>query len=82
MGERRVLMMPKKQQFQPNPDDRSDNVEKLQNMIEDTIQNIEKSEETLENASGEDKQQIMSKNKRREEAIEGFREEIKDEYHS
>lgn len=80
MGERRVLMMPKKQQFQPNPDDRSDNVEKLQNMIEDTIQNIEKSEETLENASGEDKQQIMSKNERREEAIEGFREEIKDEY--
>lgn len=75
-------MMPKKQQFQPNPDDRSDNVEKLQNMIEDTIQNIEKSEETLENASGEDKQQIMSKNERREEAIEGFREEIKDEYHS
>ncbi|KPH69838.1 small acid-soluble spore protein Tlp [Oceanobacillus sp. FSL K6-0118] len=73
-------MMPKKQQFQPNPDDRSDNVEKLQNMIEDTIQNIEKSEETLENASGEDKQQIMSKNERREEAIEGFREEIKDEY--
>ncbi|WP_379588428.1 small acid-soluble spore protein Tlp [Oceanobacillus caeni] len=72
--------MPKKQQFQPNPDDRSDNVEKLQNMIEDTIQNIEKSEETLENASGEDKQQIMSKNERREEAIEGFREEIKDEY--
>ncbi|WP_068672249.1 small acid-soluble spore protein Tlp [Oceanobacillus sp. Castelsardo] len=73
--------MTEKQHFQPNPDDRSDNKEKLQNMIEDTIQNIEKSEETLENSSGEDKQQIMAKNKRREEAIEGFREEIKDEYH-
>jgi small acid-soluble spore protein (thioredoxin-like protein) len=73
--------MTEKQQFQPNPDDRSDNKEKLENMIEDTIQNIEKSEETLKNSSGEDKQQIVAKNNRRKEAIEGFKEEIKDEYH-
>ncbi|OZU90217.1 small acid-soluble spore protein Tlp [Virgibacillus indicus] len=64
----------------PKPDDLSDNVEKLQNMVQDTIQNIEKSHETMEFSSGEGKEQIAEKNKRREEAIQGMREEIKDEY--
>jgi small acid-soluble spore protein (thioredoxin-like protein) len=63
----------------PKPDDRSDNVEKLQNMIHDTIENIEAAHETMQFASGEEKQNITEKNKRREEAIEGFRAEIKDE---
>ncbi|WP_047985221.1 small acid-soluble spore protein Tlp [Ornithinibacillus californiensis] len=63
----------------PKPDDRSDNVEKLQNMIQDTIENIEAAHETMQFASGEEKQNISEKNKRREEAIEGFRAEIKDE---
>ncbi|WP_281349739.1 small acid-soluble spore protein Tlp [Ornithinibacillus caprae] len=64
----------------PKPDDRSDNVEKLQDMVQDTIQNIEAAHETMQFASGEEKEQIMAKNKRREEAIEGMRAEIKDEY--
>ncbi|MFD1848910.1 small acid-soluble spore protein Tlp [Oceanobacillus bengalensis] len=64
----------------PNPDDRSDNVEKLQNMVQDTIQNIEKSEETMALSDGQDQQKIREKNKRREEAIKGFKQEIKDEY--
>ncbi len=63
----------------PKPDDRSDNVEKLQNMVEDTIQNIEKSHETMQFSSGEAKEQIKEKNERRKEAIEGMREEIQDE---
>lgn len=63
----------------PKPDDRSDNVDKLQNMIHETIENIEAAHETMQLASGEEKQNIMEKNKRREEAIEGFRSEIKDE---
>jgi small acid-soluble spore protein (thioredoxin-like protein) len=63
----------------PKPDDRSDNVEKLQNMIQDTIENIEAAHETMQFASGEDKQKIAEKNKRREEALQGFRSEIKDE---
>ncbi|WP_249869654.1 small acid-soluble spore protein Tlp [Oceanobacillus saliphilus] len=67
--------------YQPKPDDRSDNVEKLQDMVQDTIQNIEKAHETMQFSSGQEKEQIAAKNKRREEAIEGFREEIKDEYH-
>ncbi|NBJ69909.1 MULTISPECIES: small acid-soluble spore protein Tlp [Clostridia] len=66
--------------YQPNPDDRSDNVEKLQEMVQDTIQNIEKAHETMQFSSGEEKEAIKEKNKRREQAIEGMRQEIKDEY--
>ncbi|TQS74329.1 small acid-soluble spore protein Tlp [Ornithinibacillus gellani] len=61
------------------PDDRSDNVEKLQGMVQDTLENKEAAEETLDYASGEQKQQIKEKNKRREEAIKGMRDEIEDE---
>lgn len=61
-------------------DDRSDNVEKLQNMVKDTIENIEESHDTMRYASETGKQQIREKNKRRNEAIQGMREEIKDEY--
>lgn len=64
----------------PKPDDRSDNVEKLQQMIHDTIENMREAEDYLEFASGEDWKNIIEKNKRREQAIEGFREEVKDEY--
>jgi len=63
----------------PKPDDRSDNVEKLQRMVENTIQNIEAAEETMEFTHGPEREQIAAKNKRREEAINGFREELKDE---
>jgi len=65
----------------PKPDDRSDNVEKLQHMIHDTIENMEAAEETLVHSDGLDKEQIEKKNKRRKEAIEGYRAEIKDEHH-
>ncbi|HEY4601656.1 MAG TPA: small acid-soluble spore protein Tlp [Cerasibacillus sp.] len=64
----------------PKPDDRSDNVEKLQQMVHDTIENIHASEETLSNVTGDEKEQILAKNRRRKEAIKGMREEIKDEY--
>ncbi|HLS60038.1 MAG TPA: small acid-soluble spore protein Tlp [Virgibacillus sp.] len=64
----------------PNPDDRSDNVEKLQAMVEDTAQNIEKSEETMTHLGDEEKETIREKNRRREQAIDSMREEITDEY--
>jgi len=63
----------------PNPDDRSDNVEKLQDMIHDTLENIDEAEEHMEWGSEEEQEQIKAKNKRRKEAVEGFRNEIKDE---
>lgn len=65
---------------EPKPDDRSDNVEKLQNIVEDTIQNIEKSHGTMKRSTGKDKEAIKAKNQRREETIDNLREEIKDEY--
>jgi len=63
----------------PNPDDRSDNVEKLQDMVQNTIENIEKAEETMQFSSPEEREKIKVKNERREEAIAAMREEIKDE---
>jgi small acid-soluble spore protein (thioredoxin-like protein) len=65
--------------YKSNPDDRSDNVEKLQDMVQNTIENIEKAQETAEFASGEERERIQAKNHRREESIEAFRAEISDE---
>lgn len=64
----------------PNPDDRSDNVEKLQSMIVHTIENMEEAEESMKYANAEDLARIEAKNERRRESIESFRSEIKDEY--
>jgi len=63
----------------PKPDDRSDNVEKLQDMVQNTIGNIHEAEETMKLSNEKDQQDIQVKNERRREAIEGMREEIKDE---
>ena len=64
----------------PKPDDRSDNAEKLQSMIHDTIENIEAAEESLAFTDSEtQRQQIQDKNERRRESIESYRAEIKDE---
>ncbi|WP_409254029.1 small acid-soluble spore protein Tlp [Bacillus sp. SCS-153A] len=64
----------------PNPDDRSDNVEKLQSMVFHTIQNMERAEESMAfTDSDEQKQAIEAKNDRRRESIDAFRSELKDE---
>ena len=66
-----------------NPDDRSDNVDKLQEMIANTQENMRQAEDTLRAHSHEmnakDRADINAKNERRERAIDGFREEIQDE---
>ncbi|MEW9050535.1 MAG: small acid-soluble spore protein Tlp [Neobacillus sp.] len=67
----------------PKPDDRSDNVEKLQSMIHHTIENMEAAEESLQFTDSEtQRQQIEAKNERRRESIDAFRSEIKDEAHN
>jgi small acid-soluble spore protein (thioredoxin-like protein) len=66
-------------QNRPNPDDRSDNVEKLQEMIVNTIENMEEAEEALEFANGDEREQIEAKNERRRESIDAMRLEVKDE---
>ncbi|KIL72611.1 small acid-soluble spore protein Tlp [Bacillus badius] len=63
----------------PKPDDRSNNVERLQDMVQNTIGNMERAEETMMNANSEQRQEIEEKNARRRESIAGMREEIKDE---
>ncbi|HJV31303.1 MAG TPA: small acid-soluble spore protein Tlp [Bacillales bacterium] len=64
----------------PKPDDRSDNVEKLQHMIHDTIENMEEAEESLElTDSEEQRQQIEAKNQRRRESLDAMRSEVQDE---
>jgi small acid-soluble spore protein (thioredoxin-like protein) len=64
----------------PKPDDRSDNVEKLQSMIQHTIQNMEEAEESLEFANDDTQRaQIEAKNERRRDSIDAMRSEVKDE---
>lgn len=69
------------QNYKAKPDDRSDNVEKLQTMIHNTIENMEDAEDAMEFSSEEDQQKIQRKNERRRESIDAFRSEIKDESH-
>ena len=64
----------------PNPDDRSDNVERIQQNINHTIRNMEMAEERIEkNPDRKAKQDLEQKNERRRDALEGMRREIKDE---
>jgi small acid-soluble spore protein (thioredoxin-like protein) len=65
------------------PDDRSDNVEKLQEMVQNTIENLEESEDYLAEYADEitpqEKQSIIRNNENRRRSIPGMRDEIKDE---
>lgn len=65
------------------PDDRSDNVRKLQESVQNTIGNFREAQDYLSEHADEitasDIQQIEEKNARRLKSIEGQREEIKDE---
>ncbi|BDC55029.1 small, acid-soluble spore protein Tlp [Bacillus altitudinis] len=65
--------------YQSNPDDRSDNVEKLHDMIENTLENIDESEAAMGLSTEEEKQMIKQKNENRRTSIDAMRSEIKDE---
>ena len=64
------------------PDDRSDNIDKMEETIGHTLDNMDDARDYLkahsEALSEEEKRQIKEKNRRREESIEGFRQEIKE----
>jgi small acid-soluble spore protein (thioredoxin-like protein) len=68
------------------PDNRSDNVDHLQEHVQNTIDNLEEAESYLdehaEEISPEEASAIRNKNENRRESIKGFRSEIKDEAHS
>lgn len=53
----------------PKPDDRSDNVEKLQNMIQNTIENYREAEASMEFAGPEEREKIKAKNERRKKRL-------------
>ena len=62
------------------PDDRSDNVDRIQYNIDKTILNCELADEMI--AKTDDpkaKQELKEKNERREAALHAMRKEIKDE---
>lgn len=62
------------------PDDRSDNVEKIEYNIGKTIQNIELAEEMISETSDEAmKNSLIEKNERRKDSLNSMRNEIRDE---
>lgn len=63
----------------PNPDDRSNNVERLKAMAQNTKKNIEEAEISMEFAGPEEARKIKEKNDRRNKAIDAFMAEMKDE---
>ena len=66
--------------MKPNPDDRKDNVSKIQKHINHTIRNMELAEEMIAKTYDPyTRRAVIEKNKRRERALEGFRNEIRDE---
>ncbi|MEW4307024.1 small acid-soluble spore protein Tlp [Rossellomorea marisflavi] len=65
------------------PDDRRDNAQKLQSMVQNTLENIDKAEESMAFTDSEEQlESIRQKNERRKDSIESFRQEIKDESQS
>jgi small acid-soluble spore protein (thioredoxin-like protein) len=63
-----------------NPDDRRDNVDRIQHNINHTIQNMELADEMIEKITDpKTKADLREKNDRRREALNSMRAEIQDE---
>jgi len=71
--------MANQKQNSPKPDDRSNNVERIDQMIKNTKENIQKAEISMEFSSPEEVQKMQEKNKRREQSINAMVEERNDE---
>ena len=66
--------------MEPNPDNRADNVERIQHNIDMTIDNIQHANEMVEKTSDQKmKQTLKYKNERLMDVLGGIRDEIKDE---
>jgi len=65
------------------PDNRGDDVPKLQRMITNTIRNLREAEEYLDEHAdeigAEERSRIEAKNERRRQSLENLRAEIRDE---
>ena len=63
-----------------NPDNRKDNVKRIQKNIDMTIHNMELADEMIAKTDNPNtKEELSDKNERREQALKGFRKEIKEE---
>ncbi|NGP44031.1 small acid-soluble spore protein Tlp [Bacillaceae bacterium SIJ1] len=64
----------------PNPDNRADNVDKLQEIAANTSENIRETEERIMRSDHQGEQQnLKKKNEHRKESLEAVRNEIHDE---
>ncbi len=64
----------------PKPDDRSNNADRIQFNINHTIRNMEAAEELIEKTDDRKmKNELEEKNDRRRDALQGMREEIREE---
>ncbi|NLY45649.1 MAG: small acid-soluble spore protein Tlp [Tissierella sp.] len=64
----------------PKPDDRRDNVNKIQENIDNTIKNYRLAEDMISLTDDEKtRRDLEEKNRRRLESLEGMKEEIRDE---
>lgn len=63
------------------PDNRKNNAERLEQMVNNTIENLEEAHKTLQNEdlNQTEREAIEAKNSRREQSIESFKAEIDDE---
>lgn len=63
------------------PDNRSNNAERLEQMVSNTIENLEEAHKTLQNEDlkSQEREAIEAKNERREQSIQSFQSEIQDE---
>lgn len=63
------------------PDNRHNNVERLEKMVNNTIENLEEAHKTLQNDNlkQEERAAIEYKNEKRQDSIESFKVEIDDE---
>ncbi|NLB78182.1 MAG: small acid-soluble spore protein Tlp [Clostridiaceae bacterium] len=66
--------------MKPKPDDRSDNARKIRNNIDNTVENIELAEDMINSIDNQKTiHELQAKNEKRTEAVEGMRQELKDE---
>jgi small acid-soluble spore protein (thioredoxin-like protein) len=64
----------------PKPDDRRDNVDRIQNMIDNTIINYRETKDLMKKVDNEkERQDLADKNLRREQSLKNMKEEIRDE---
>lgn len=61
------------------PDDRSNNVERIRDIVKNTEERVQEAEISMEFADPLESNRLKEKNKRRKQSIEALKDEMKDE---